>query len=154
VQTARNIQTKRYSSNELSNIVCNADMPVGEIRQFCIAGEESQRLMRAAMTRLNQPARAYHRTQSVKLARTIADLAGSGENQSVHLAEALHATQSSKIDAKLGSHPFFVSYFLGRSVIPVWDVACKINIIPLKALVRQTEQGLWSLSISVDQLYR
>ena len=33
--------------------------------------------------------RAYHRTQSVKLARTIADLAGCEEIQSVHLAEAL-----------------------------------------------------------------
>jgi magnesium chelatase family protein len=40
VQAARDIQTKRYSSirnsnTELSNIVCNADMRIGEIRQFC-----------------------------------------------------------------------------------------------------------------------
>jgi magnesium chelatase family protein len=41
------------------------------------------------MTQLNLSARAYHRTQSVKLARTIADLAGCEEIQSVHLAEAL-----------------------------------------------------------------
>jgi magnesium chelatase family protein len=40
------------------------------------------------MTQLNLSARAYHRTRSVKLARTIADLAGSEEIQSVHLAEA------------------------------------------------------------------
>jgi hypothetical protein len=33
-------------------------------------------LMRAATTQLNLSARAYHRTRSVKLARTIADLAG------------------------------------------------------------------------------
>ena len=46
-----------------------------------------QRLMRAAMTQLNLSARAYHRI--LKLARTIADLAGSDEIQSVHLAEAL-----------------------------------------------------------------
>ncbi|HLE90804.1 MAG TPA: hypothetical protein VI753_06620 [Anaerolineales bacterium] len=46
------------------------------------------------MTQLNLSARAYHRTQSVKLARTIADLAGSEEIESVHLAEALHASQS------------------------------------------------------------
>jgi len=43
----------------------------------------------AAMMQLNLSARAYHRTRSVKLARTIADLAGSEEIQSVHLAEAL-----------------------------------------------------------------
>ena len=48
-----------------------------------------QRLMRAAMTQLNLLARADHRMRSVKLARTIADLAGSEEIQSVHLAEAL-----------------------------------------------------------------
>jgi magnesium chelatase family protein len=89
VQAARNIQTKRYSSTEYSNIVCNADMRVGEIRKFCRVGEEGRRLMRAVMTQLNLSARAYHRTQSVKLARTNADLAGSEEIQSVQLAEAL-----------------------------------------------------------------
>ena len=62
-------------------------MHVGEIRQFCKLPEEGQSLMWAAMTQLNLSARAYHRI--LKLARTIADLAGSGEIQSVHLAEAL-----------------------------------------------------------------
>jgi hypothetical protein len=47
--------------------------------------------MRAAMTQLNLSARAYYRTQSVKLARPIADLARCEEIQAVHLAEALHA---------------------------------------------------------------
>jgi len=42
--------------------------------------------MRAAITQLNLSARAYHRI--LKLARTIADLAGSKEIQSAHLAEA------------------------------------------------------------------
>jgi magnesium chelatase family protein len=45
--------------------------------------------MRVAMSQLKLSARGYHRTQSVKLARTIADLAGCEEIQSVHLAEAL-----------------------------------------------------------------
>jgi len=87
VQAARNIQNQRFSRNGSSDIVCNADMRVGEIRQFCKVGDEGQRLMRAAMTQLNLSARAYHRI--LKLARTIADLAGSEEIQSVHLAEAL-----------------------------------------------------------------
>jgi len=44
------------------------------------------------MSQMNLSARAYHRI--LKLARTIADLAGSEEIQSAHLAEALHASQS------------------------------------------------------------
>jgi magnesium chelatase family protein len=87
VQAARDIQNKRFSSNRSSDIVCNADMRVGEIRHFCKLPEEGQSLMRAAMSQLNLSARAYHRI--LKLARTIADLAGCEEIQSVHLAEAL-----------------------------------------------------------------
>jgi len=97
VQTARDIQRNRFSNNGSSYIVCNADMHVGEIRQFCRLQDEGgalslskcQSLMRPAITQLNLSARAYHRTQSVKLARTIADLTGCEETQSVHLAEAL-----------------------------------------------------------------
>jgi magnesium chelatase family protein len=59
---------------------------------------ESQSLMRAVMTQLNLSARVYHRI--LKLARTITDLAGSGEIQSAHLAEALQASRSPEVDAK------------------------------------------------------
>ena len=69
------------------HIVCNADMRVGEIRKYCGDEGEGQRPIRAAMTQLNLSARAYHRI--LKLARTIANLAGSEEIQSVHLVEAL-----------------------------------------------------------------
>jgi len=95
VQVARNIQQARFTNpdSRISNngssfdIVCNADMRLGEIRQFCRLQDEGQSLMRTAMTQLNLSARAYHRI--LKLARTIADLAGCEEIQSVHLAEAL-----------------------------------------------------------------
>lgn len=87
VQAARNIQNKRFSNGEAKDIVCNADMRVGEVRQFCQLQDEGKSLMRSAMTQLNLSARAYHRI--LKLARTIADLAGSEEIHSVHLAEAL-----------------------------------------------------------------
>ena len=40
VQAARDIQNKRFSSNGSSDIVCNADMRVGEIRQFCKLQDE------------------------------------------------------------------------------------------------------------------
>jgi len=48
VQAARDIQNKRFSNNGSSDIVCNAVMRVGEIRQFCKLQEEGQSLMRAA----------------------------------------------------------------------------------------------------------
>ena len=86
VQAARNIQQQRFASSQ-SDTICNADMRVGAIRQFCKLQDEGQSLTRAAMTQLNLSARAYHRI--LKLARTIADLAGCDEIQSVHLAEAL-----------------------------------------------------------------
>ena len=85
VQAARNIQQKRFSSKGSSDIICNADMRVGEIRQFCSLQGEGQSLMRAVMTQRNLSARAYHRI--LNLARTIVDLAGSEEIQSVHLAD-------------------------------------------------------------------
>jgi magnesium chelatase family protein len=106
VQAARDIQRARFSKIDSKHpIFCSADIRVGEIRQFCklqacppetASGrcersrrDEGQSLMRAAMSQLNLSARGYHRTRSVKLARTIADLAGSDEIQSAHLAEAL-----------------------------------------------------------------
>jgi len=87
VQAARDIQNKRFSNGESKDIVCNADMRVGEVRQFCQLQDEGKSLMRSAMTQLNLSARGYHRI--LKLSRTIADLAGSEEIQSTHLAEAL-----------------------------------------------------------------
>jgi magnesium chelatase family protein len=48
VQAARDIQLKRFSKNESTDIICNADMRVGEIRQYCKLPEEGQSLMRAA----------------------------------------------------------------------------------------------------------
>ena len=89
VQAARNIQQIRFTNPDspTSNIVCNADMRVGEVRQFCQLQDEGKSLMRSAMAQLNLSARAYHRI--LKLARTITDLAGSEEIESAHLAEAL-----------------------------------------------------------------
>jgi magnesium chelatase family protein len=92
VQTARDIQHNRFTSFQSTNhqttdVLCNADMRIGEVRQFCALQPEGQSLMRAAMSQLNLSARAYHRI--LKLSRTIADLAGSEEIQSPHLAEAL-----------------------------------------------------------------
>jgi len=84
VQVARERQRIRF---EGTNIVCNSDMRVAEVRQFCKLDEAGDSLVRQAMSQLNLSARGYHRV--LKLARTIADLAGIDDIQSVHLAEAL-----------------------------------------------------------------
>ena len=62
VQAARNIQQSRFVNSQSTDIISNADMRVGEIRQFCRLQDEGQTLMRAAMMQLNLLARAYHRT--------------------------------------------------------------------------------------------
>jgi magnesium chelatase family protein len=62
-------------------------MHPAEVRLFCTLDETGLNLMRAAMQQLQLSARAYHRV--LKLARTIADLAGVEYIQPAHLAEAL-----------------------------------------------------------------
>ena len=89
VQTAQDIQHNRFINSHSTGVLGNADMCIGRVRQFCKLQDEGQ---------LNLSARAYHRTRSVKLARPSADLAGREEIQSPHLAEALHASQSSEVD--------------------------------------------------------
>jgi magnesium chelatase family protein len=64
-------------------------MGPAEVRDFCRLDDAGRSLLRAAMKQLHMSARAYHRTRSVKLARTIADLADSDEIQTAHLAEAI-----------------------------------------------------------------
>jgi magnesium chelatase family protein len=66
---------------------CNADMGPAEIRKFCKVDEAGKALLKAAMQQMHLSARAYHRI--LKLGRTIADLAGSEEIQTAHIAEAI-----------------------------------------------------------------
>jgi magnesium chelatase family protein len=74
VQAVRDIQNRRFANSQSTYIVCNADMRVAEVRKFCKLDEAGDSLVRAAMSQMNLSARAYHRV--LKLARTIADLAG------------------------------------------------------------------------------
>ena len=94
VQAARDRQTARFTNfdskktkHESMNVISNADMRVAEIRQFCKLDDSGESLIRAAMGQMNLSARGYHRV--LKLACTIADLAGCDQIQAVHLAEAL-----------------------------------------------------------------
>ncbi|HEY4714783.1 MAG TPA: ATP-binding protein [Aquirhabdus sp.] len=118
VQAARNIQQARFTnpdsliSNKSSStdVISNTDMRIGEIRQFCqlqaeggaLSVSKPQSLMRTATSCCTHG--AVRESIAVipaclctaqchcitKLARTIADLAGSENIQSTHLAEVLH----------------------------------------------------------------
>jgi magnesium chelatase family protein len=85
VEKARQVQRERFYN--LAHSACNADMRPAEVRQFCALDDTGRALMKTAMSQLNLTARAYHRV--LKLARTIADLAGSQSIAPQHLAEAL-----------------------------------------------------------------
>jgi len=91
---ARQIQTERFSSLPLGEgggrgprIHCNAQMTEKMLHQFAEPDEQSLDMLRMAMERLKLSARAYSRI--LKVARTIADLAGSEKVESVHIAEAI-----------------------------------------------------------------
>ena len=62
-------------------------MGPAEVRDVCQLDDAGKGLLRAAMQQLHLTARAYHRI--LKLARTIADLAGAEMIETPHLAEAI-----------------------------------------------------------------
>jgi len=84
VERAREAQRQRFAETSL---LCNADMGPGEVRKICRLDETGRGLVKAAMQQLQMSARAFHRI--LKLARTIADLAGSERIETAHLAEAI-----------------------------------------------------------------
>jgi magnesium chelatase family protein len=65
----------------------NSQLATQEIERDCGIDEATRRLLDAAMTRLGLSARGFHRV--LKVARTIADLAGARDLASPHVAEAL-----------------------------------------------------------------
>lgn len=86
VVAARKIQEERY--RDYPDIHSNAQMPPKLLQQYCQLDARSQETLRNAMHRLGLSARAYDRI--LKVARTIADLEGSENIQSGHLAEAIN----------------------------------------------------------------
>jgi len=90
VEAARERQRARFAGLETHSgpaLQCNADMGPAEVRQFCEVDAAGKSLLKAAMQQLGMSARAYHRI--LKLARTIADLAGGEGIETAHLAEAI-----------------------------------------------------------------
>jgi magnesium chelatase family protein len=84
VEAARELQRNRFKGTP---IACNADMHPAEVRKYCALDDTGRNLVKSAMNQLQLSARAYHRI--LKLARTIADLAGAESIAPAHLAEAL-----------------------------------------------------------------
>ena len=82
---ARCMQEERYK--DIRSVYCNAQMSEKMIHRFAEPDTQGIEMLRLAMEKLSLSARAYSRI--LKVARTIADLAGSEHVQMEHLAEAI-----------------------------------------------------------------
>ena len=85
VITARKLQHARFAGKP--KVTCNARMGSRELKTFCELDEVTRDLLKNAMTEYNLSARAYDRI--LKVARTIADLAGAEAISSDHISETI-----------------------------------------------------------------
>ena len=85
VARARQVQQDRFAARP--HVHANAHMTPRDIRSCCRLTDAADALLRTAITRLGLSARAYHRT--LKIARTIADLAGVPALEPGHVNEAI-----------------------------------------------------------------
>jgi magnesium chelatase family protein len=85
VAVCRTRQRERF--RHLPRVTCNAAMSTREVQTFCALGSDASDLLKMAMTELNFSARAYDRI--VKVARTIADMAGAEMIDATHVSEAI-----------------------------------------------------------------
>jgi magnesium chelatase family protein len=94
VIAARAIQTERFKG--IKGLHCNAQMSERMIHQYAEPDEAGLAMLRTAMERLHLSARAYSRI--LKVARTIADLAGTERVGAEHIAEAIGYRQMDRSD--------------------------------------------------------
>jgi magnesium chelatase family protein len=85
VEQARAVQRSRFQGQR--GVHANAHMTARDLRRHCRLSEPVESVLRQAVTRLGLSARAYHRV--LKIARTIADLAGAAELTTAHVSEAI-----------------------------------------------------------------
>ena len=84
VNQARRVQVERFGE---TGIHANAHMSARDVRRYCLVEAAGEQLLETAIKRLGLSARAYVRI--LKVARTIADLAGNEEIRTPHVAEAI-----------------------------------------------------------------
>ena len=84
VNAARQLQRERFGGD---GTMCNAHLGTKELRQFCALSPEGEELMHQAFDAMGLSARSYDRI--LRVARTIADLAGSETIEPEHVAEAI-----------------------------------------------------------------
>jgi len=90
VQKARDVQTRRYkntNSPARAGIKANSEMTTKSVKEFCQLSVGCRTMMISATNAMNLTARSYFKV--IKIARTIADLAGEKDILTSHLAEAL-----------------------------------------------------------------
>jgi len=85
VEEARRRQLRRFGQRP--GVFANAHLSAAETRQFCPVEAMGEALLREAIGRLGLSARGYHRV--LKLARTLADLAGTDRIGVAEIAEAI-----------------------------------------------------------------
>ena len=85
VQQARDYASSRF--NNAANLSCNAQMQSRDLHKWCKLDDSSRNLLEGAIRKLGLSARASDRI--LKVARTIADLAGDDELKTNHVAEAI-----------------------------------------------------------------
>jgi magnesium chelatase family protein len=85
VESARELQRERFRG--VRGVHANAHMSPRDLRRYCQLSDPVECIMRQAVARLGLSARAYHRV--LKIARTIADLAGAAELGKAHVSEAI-----------------------------------------------------------------
>ncbi len=84
VQKARSVQLRRFKG---TNLKSNSEMGTKEVKKYCHLSEECRGMLTSALAAMNLTARSYFKV--IKIARTIADLAGEKEISTMHVAEAL-----------------------------------------------------------------
>ena len=85
VQSARDRACQRFKAEP--SVRCNAVMQSCHLRQWCQLDDASRNLLEVAIRKLGLSARASDRI--LKVARTIADLAGDEDLKTLHVAEAI-----------------------------------------------------------------